>query len=123
LLLLLFAGLKWSHPMTPDAAAGAAVDADLVDPNALPASMQRALAAAPPVTPSPPVEQQPVEPPPPQPLRTPVPDEAQTAPQPVAQQAIPVPDQRDQERVDREALSAELRAREENPGSAAPGIA
>ncbi len=113
LLLLLFAGLKWSHPVTPDAAAGAAVDADLVDPNALPASMQRALAATAPVTPSPPVEPQPVEPPPPQPLPSPVPDAAQTAPQPVAQEALPVPDQRDQERVDREALSAELRAREQ----------
>ena len=110
LLLLLFAGLKWSHPVTQDAAAGAAVDADLVDPNALSASMQRALAARP----APPVEQQPVEPPPPQPVPTPVPQEAQTAPQPVAQQAIPVPDQRDQERVDREALSAELRAREQD---------
>ncbi len=109
LFLLLFAGLKWSHPITPDAAAGAAVDADLVDPNALSASMQRALAARP----APPVEQQPVEPPPPQPLPAPAPEEAQTAPQPVAQQAIPIPDQRDQERVDPDALSAELRAREQ----------
>ena len=111
LLLLLFAGLKWSHPMTPDAAAGAAVDADLVDPNALSASMQRALAATPPVTPTPP-EPRPVEPLP-QPVPTPTPEDAQTAPQPVAQQAIPVPDQRDQERVDRDALSAELRTREQ----------
>ena len=110
LLFLLFVGLKWSHPMPPDAAAGAAVDADLVDPNALPASMRRALAATPPATPSPPVEPQPVEPPTPQPLPSPVPQDAQTAPQPLAQQAIPMPDQRDQVRVAPDAISADSRA-------------
>ncbi len=112
LLLLLFAGLKWSRPMTPAAAAGAAVDADLVDPNALSASMQRALAAPQPMTPTPPAPQ-PLEPPPPQPAPTPAPDDALVAPQPVAQEAIPVPDQTDQERVDREALSVDTRAREQ----------
>jgi colicin import membrane protein len=102
---LAFLGLRWSHETT--SAAGAPVQADLIDPNALSAAMRRSLA-----TPTRPVPA-PETPPVPQPMPVPRPEQAPVPQQKQAQERIPVPDQVDQERVDRDALSAETAAREQ----------
>ena len=106
---LAFFGLWWTKPSTPVSAAGSPVQADVVDPAALSASMRRALQAPP--KPSPvPVE---AATPPPQPVPEPAPQESPVPRQRQAQEAVPVPDRIEQERVDRDALSADTRAREQ----------
>ena len=103
---LMFAGMWWTRTMAPISAAGPAIEADLVDPNALAAPLRRALAA--------PAEREPAPAPPqpretaplPQPEPEPRPEDSQVQPQPQAQERVAVPDTRDQERVEREAEAA-----------------
>ncbi|MFS8063819.1 MAG: cell envelope integrity protein TolA [Luteimonas sp.] len=112
--VLLFAlallGMWWTRASAPLPAAGSPIEAELVDANALSARMQRALRDRPQ-----PVAPQPVEEaaPPPQPIPEPVPQEAPQPQQQQAQAPIPEPDTRDQEAVDRNAISAETRDREQ----------
>lgn len=103
LFALAFLGLWWTRVSAPASAAGSPIEAELVDVNALPARMQRALRSRP----------QPVQEAPPQPLPEPAPQQAPIPQQLQAQQQIPEPDTREQERVDRNAISAETRAREQ----------
>jgi len=105
--LVLF-GLWWTKP--PLSAAGQPVQADLVDASALSQSARKALAQAPKPPPEP--VETPSEPPP-QPLPEPTPQESEVVPQPVAQQQIPEPDEREQAKVDADALSAETAQREQ----------
>ena len=102
---LAFLGLWWTRDNAVSAA-GSPVEADLVDPNALSVAMRRTLSA-------PPKPEQPAEAPPPQPTPEPRPQESPVPPQQQAQERIPVPDQVDQERVDRDAMAAESAAREQ----------
>lgn len=112
--VLLFAlailGMWWTRASAPLSAAGSPIEAELVDANALSARMQRALRDRPQ-----PMEPQPVEEaaPPPQPIPEPVPQEAPVPQQQQAQAPIPEPDTREQEAVDRNAISAETREREQ----------
>jgi colicin import membrane protein len=110
LLALMFAGLWWTRATTPVSAAGSPVEAELVDPNALSASMRRALS-----TPAKPLPPEPAEEtsPPPQPLAEPSPQDSPVPQQSRAQEQVPVPAPIEQERVDREAISAETREREQ----------
>ncbi|WP_159017525.1 TonB C-terminal domain-containing protein [Cognatiluteimonas profundi] len=101
-------GMWWTRTHTVVSAAGEPVEADVVDANALSAPMQRALRRHP-VT-APPVE---AATPPPQPLPEPRPEDAPVQRQVKAQEPVPVPDTIDQERVDRDALSAQTREREQ----------
>jgi colicin import membrane protein len=103
---LAFLGLWWTRDNAVSAA-GSPVEADLVDPDALSAATRRALSAPP--KPVKPVEAAP----PPQPVPEPQPQQAPVPKQTQAQERIPVPDQVDQERVDRDALAAETAAREQ----------
>lgn len=99
LFALMFAGLHWTRAPSVEPAAGEPIEADLVDPTALSAAMQRALArdAEPLPEPLPDAEPESVDAPPPEP----VPEEIPT-PQP-AQLPAPVPDPApvEQERVQR----------------------
>lgn len=108
---LAFLGLWWTRASTPSSAAGSAVQADLVDPNALSASMRRALSAPPKTRPQP----KPVEDaaPPPQPLPEPKPQDSPVPQQTQAQERVPVPDPVEQARVDRDAIATETREREQ----------
>jgi colicin import membrane protein len=112
--VLLFAlailGMWWTRASAPLSAAGSPIEAELVDANALSARMQRALRDRPQ-----PVKQEPLEEaaPPPQPIPEPIPQEAPVPQQQQAQAPIPEPDTRDQEAVDRNAISAETREREQ----------
>jgi colicin import membrane protein len=103
--LVLF-GLWWTRP--PLSAAGQPVTAEMVDASTLSAETQRAL--------SKPLEAQPVEQPAeplPQPLPAPHPEEAPVEPQVAAQEPVPEPDNLDQAKVDRDAVSAETAEREQ----------
>jgi colicin import membrane protein len=105
LFALVLFGMWWTRMHPPVSAAGSPVEADVVAANTLSKPLQRALQRRPP---------QPLAAtPPPQPIPETRPQEAQVKPQPAAQERVPVPDAVDQERVDREALSAETRAREQ----------
>jgi colicin import membrane protein len=110
LFALMFAGMWWTRTANPVSAAGAEIEADLVDPNALSAAMRRALDGPPqPVA----AEPEPAATPPPQPTPEPRPQDAPVVPQPQAQDAIPEPDLREQERVEREAEAARRAEREQ----------
>ena len=111
LFALAFFGLRWTRETPPVSAAGSPIEADLVDPNALSASMRRALSAPAKALPQP----QPVEAaaPPPQPLPEPKPQDSPVPQQSQAQERVPVPDTVNQERVDRDAVSAQVREREQ----------
>ncbi len=118
LFVLMFAGLWWTRASAPVSAAGPAVEAELIDPNALSARMKRVLAQRPepvppeePTPPPQPSEEETV--PPPQPLPEPRPQDAPVPQQQQAQEQIPEPDTREQERVDREALALEQREKEQ----------
>lgn len=118
LFALIFLGMWWTRASAPVSAAGPVVEAELIDPNALSARVKRALRDRPkPVPPD--AVQPPPQPvaedtaPPPQPVPEPRPQDAQTPQQVQAQQPIALPDTREQERVDREAISAETREREQ----------
>lgn len=108
----LLLGLRWTTP-TP-AGAGEPVAADLVDANALGAATLRALAEPkrPPPRPQPaPQPEQAV--PPPQPQPSPVPEDAQTPRQSKPQEQLVQPDLREQERVDRSAVSPDAAPKEQ----------
>lgn len=105
LFALMFAGLWWTRTAVIVSAAGAPVEAELVDANALSASMRKVLSdrpepAAP--LPEPQPEPEPVEEPVaplPQPLPAPVPEDAPTPPQSKPQDFIPKPDTTEQAAV------------------------
>jgi colicin import membrane protein len=111
--VLLFAlailGMWWTRASAPLSAAGSPIEAELVDANALSARMQRALRDRPQLV----KEPQPVEEATPQPIPEPVPQEAPVPQQQQAQTPIPEPDTHEQEAVDRNAISAETREREQ----------
>jgi colicin import membrane protein len=109
LFALMFAGMWWTRTANPVSAAGAEIEADLVDPDALSAAIRHALD-----TPAQPaaVEPEPATPPP-QPTPEPRPEDAPVVPQPQAQDVIPEPDVREQERVEREAEAARRAEREQ----------
>ena len=94
LFALMFAGLQWTRSNVAEAAQGDVIEADLIDPSALSASMRNALQRAP-EAPQPPV----VEP------------EPEPLPQPVAEEMpppVPQPDTVEQEKVQRDAESPEV---------------
>ena len=105
LFALMFAGLQWTRSNVAEAAQGDVIEADLIDPSALSAAMRSALQrdAQPLSQPQPqPVEEATVEDVPPEPLPEPVVEE------PVPPAPVPVPDPIDQDRVQRDADSAEV---------------
>lgn len=117
LFALMLAGLWWTRSVAPQSAAGEPVEAELVDPDALSARLQRVLAKRPePVAPQPEPRPQPLpEPDDPQPRPLPeLSPEQSTPPQPQAQQAIVEPDPISQEEVRADALSSETREREQD---------
>ena len=109
LFALMFAGLWWTRSAVPVSAAGAPIEATLVDANALSAPMRETLRDRPEpvVEPEPEPLPEPVEEdhaqedlaPPPQPIPEPVPEDAPTPPQQQAQDFIPEPDTREQDEV------------------------
>lgn len=113
LLVLLLASL-WRTP--PQSAAGEPVSADVVDINALSASMRSALRATPepPAVPPPEPVPEPLEEALPEPLpEDTAPPASPPEPQPVPQEQLPDPDERDQEEVRPDATAAEAAAREQ----------
>ena len=117
LFLLAFVGLWWTRTTAPVSAAGPVVEAELIDPNALSAQMKRVLRQRPePVPPEPVQQPQAAEEeaaPPPQPVPEPRPQDSPVPQQNQAQEQIPIPDTRDQELVERDAISAEQREKEQ----------
>jgi colicin import membrane protein len=113
LFSLMFAGMWWTRSMAPASAAGPAIEADLVDPNALAAPLRRALDAPAEREPEPAPPQPRETTPPPQPVPEPRPEDSPVQPQPQAQERVPVPDTREQERVEREAEAARQAQREQ----------
>lgn len=101
---LMLAGLWWTRTAAPVSAAGAPVEATLVDADALSQSMREVLSERPePVAqPQPEPLPEPVEDdaaPLPQPVPEPVPEDAPTPPQQQAQDFIPEPDTVEQDEV------------------------
>ncbi len=115
LFALGFIGLWWTRSSAPVSAAGPVIEAELIDPNALSASMQRALRDRPePVAAQPEPLPAPVEEdtaPEFQPLPEPVPEDAPEQPQP--QERVPEPDTREQERITRDAAAEQAREQRE----------
>ena len=101
LFALMFAGLHWTRSNVVEPTQGDVIEADLIDPSALSASMQRALKRDPTELPKPVVEPAPV---PPEPVPDPLPD---PLPPPVAEELPPPPvaepDKIDQQKVQRDA--------------------
>lgn len=102
LFALMFAGLFWTRSNVVEPVQGDVIEADLIDPSALSASMQRALQRDPEALPEPMPEPEP-RPTPPDPLPEP-------APEPLAQPdpnemppPVREPDRLDQEKVQRHA--------------------
>lgn len=121
---LIILGALWSASSRPESAMGSPVSADLIDPNALSAADQRALANRPDPEPAPepvpdPVPEpvpEPLEEPasaPPQPLPEPRPEDAVEQRQPQLQEVVPEPDTVSQAAVRRDALAAEQREKEQ----------
>ncbi len=111
LFALMFAGLQWTRSNDAEAAQGEVIEADLVDPSALSAAMRSALQRDPQAF----VQPEPAPQPQDEPLEPPVPEELQPEPlpEPIAEQLtppapVPEPDEIDQDRVQRDADSAEL---------------
>lgn len=115
LFALMFIGLWWTR--TPQvSAAGEPISAELVDASDLSAAMRRALAKTPePIAePTPEPESVPEEAAPlPQPIPEPSPQESPVPPQQQAQAPVPEPSPIEQEKVDRNAISAETATREQ----------
>ncbi|MEO5963386.1 MAG: cell envelope integrity protein TolA [Thermomonas sp.] len=102
LFALMFAGLHWTRSNVAEAAQGEVIEADLIDPSALSASMQRALQRDPKALPEPVTEPEPPPPDPvPEPLHEAVANETQPPP-------LQEPDKLEQEKVLRDALSPEV---------------
>lgn len=103
LFALMFAGLHWNRSNIVEPSRGEVIEADLIDPSALSASMQRALQRDPKALPKPVAEPEPVtepEPTPPEPVPQPLPEPvADALPPPPVQ----VPDKVDQEKVQKDA--------------------
>ncbi len=125
---LILLGALWNASSRPESAMGSPVSADLIDPNALSAADQRALANRPEPLPDPepapepvpdPVPEpmpEPIEAPasaPPQPLPEPRPEDAVEQRQPQLQEIVPEPDTVSQAAVRRDALAAEQREKEQ----------
>ncbi|MEO6228261.1 MAG: cell envelope integrity protein TolA [Thermomonas sp.] len=104
LFALMFAGLHWTRSNMVEPPQGDPIEADLIDPSALSASMQRALQRTP-QNPAPPVVAQPVE----EPTPTPIPE---PLPAPIVEQVPPAPvlepDTVEQEKVQRDAVSPDV---------------
>lgn len=102
LFALMFAGLHWTRSNMVEPPQGDPIEADLVDPSALSAAMQRALKREPAKLPKPVVEPDPA---PPEPVQDPLPT-------PIAEQVPPAPvlepDTVEQEKVQRDAISPEV---------------
>lgn len=119
LFALMFVGLWWTRDAAPIAAAGSPISAEMVDTDELSTQMRRALSREaeplpepePEPAPQPPVEEeaQPL----PQPLPEPTPQESPVPRQQEAQDFVPEPSPTEQEKVDRNAISAETREREQ----------
>ena len=110
--VLLFAiallGIWWTRSAAPVSAAGPVIEAELIDPDALSASLQRVLRDRPePIEPAPaeppPVERETI--PPPQPVIEPVPQDALEPPQVAPQEQLPDPDIVEQERASAQAIA------------------
>lgn len=113
-LLLLLAASFWRTPSS--AASGEPITADVVDPNALSASMRSALQREPvplaetaPPSPEPPPPEEAL----PEPLEEPLLEETPPEQQLQAQEQLPDPDETDQEEVKPDATAAETAAREQ----------
>ena len=103
LFALMFAGLQWTRSNVAEAAQGEVIEADLVDPSALSAAMRSALQRDPQPLPQPqPVEDVVMDDVPPEPLPEPMLED------PLPPAPIPEPDLIDQDRVQRDADSAEV---------------
>lgn len=117
LFALMFVGLWWSGSSSPAGAAGAPVSAELMEFSDLSAAMRRTLQKRPePVQEPEPPQKQPIEEdatPLPQPILETNPQDSQVEPQFQAQERIPEPSDIDQEKVERDAISAETREREQ----------
>ncbi len=105
LFALMFAGMWWTRAAVTVSAAGMPVEAELVDANALSASMRKVLNQRPEPAeplPEPQPEPEPVDEPDvplPQPLPAPIPEDAPTPPQSKPQDFIPKPDAVEQSEV------------------------
>ncbi|MDI1254338.1 cell envelope integrity protein TolA [Thermomonas sp.] len=99
LFALMFAGLHWTRSNVVEPPQGDVIEADLIDPSALSASMRRALQRDPKVLPEPVVEPK-LTPPTPEPLPEPVADQMPPPPATVQE-----PDKVDQEKVQRDAIA------------------
>ncbi len=95
LFALMYFGLFWTWSQADEIQRGPVIEATLIDPNALSASMRRALAKRPEQATPAPQETAPIE----QPKPEPRPEESPTPPQPVAQEVIAEPDPIEQEEV------------------------
>jgi colicin import membrane protein len=95
LFALMYFGLFWTWSQADEIQRGPVIEATLIDPNALSASMRRALAKRPEQATPAPEEAAPIE----QPKPEPRPEDAPTPPQPVAQDVIAEPDPIEQEEV------------------------
>lgn len=117
LFALMFIGLWWTRDAAPIAAAGSPISAEMVDTSELSTQMRRALAREPEPLPEPepvPPQQVPEDAAPlPQPLPEPEPQESPVPKQQEAQDFVPEPSPIEQEKVDRNAISAETREREQ----------
>ena len=102
LFALMFIGLWWTKSTAPTSAAGPVIEAELVDPNALSASMRRALQERPAKAEPQPEEATPQE----QPIPEPQPEDAPEVQQPEPQDVVPEPDEREQEAASAQAISA-----------------
>src|SRR3546814_896630 len=119
LFALMFVGLWWNRDAAPIAAAGSPISAEMVDTSELSTQMQRALARDPEPLPEP--EPEPAPPqveeeeaaPLPQPIPEPAPQESPVPKQQEAQDFVPEPSPVEQEKVDRNAIAAEQREREQ----------
>lgn len=110
LVLLLLAASWFRAPLS--AAAGEPISADVIDPNALSASMRAALRADPVPLPDPAPPEPVQEPLPEEPLPDALPEEV-VEPQPDPQEQLPDPDTVDQQEVKPDATSADTAQREQ----------
>lgn len=110
LFAIAFMGIWWTRNAAPVSAAGPVIEAELIDPDALSASMQRVLQDRPdPVQPAPaepvpdPVERETFTPV--QPVIEPVPQDSPVPPQVQPQEQVPEPDTIEQDRASAQAIA------------------
>src|SRR3546814_674572 len=113
----MFVGLWWNRDAARIAAAGSPISAEMVDTSELSTQMQRALARdpepLPEPEPAPPQVEEEEAAPLPQPIPEPAPQESPVPKQQEAQDFVPEPSPVEQEKVDRNAIAAEQREREQ----------